>query len=168
MTKSKQNRDDLPIDIKKFTARYTEMYAALDGSFKELQEAQFQFPQAFVDSEKFEEWTLIAANCKHRALDLSRRCVALNSSVDIDGGLLTANVLLNEAEAFLKDRGFERATDSLREAVVSHNKDLAEFMKLKGRIKALFEAAGRLHRAFETDETNFRVFAGYKNRASGF
>ena len=156
------------ISIPTYTALYVELYTKLDTELSALQSRREKFPQKFMETVNFEDFTLEASNLKHEAIKLNKAVLTLHTNAEIDCDYLTSYVLLSKAEETLKDYGYEKITDSLRSAAVASNKDLNDFLKIVGKVKALHESVKALPRAFETDETNQRIFSGYNRKISGF
>lgn len=156
------------INIKQYTQTYRELYTQLVKMFEALEKRREAFPQKYSEDASFEDFTLEASNLKHEAIKLNRSVLALHSNAKIDLKYLTSHVLIKKADDILKDAGFDKLTDSLRSAAVASNTDLNDFAKVAGQIEALFESVRTLPKAFETDETNQRVFSGYSKKLSGF
>lgn len=155
---------DSKTTLKKLFEEYQKLYIELSDQKDALQKEREGFPKKYIENEDFEDWTLKAASLKHQGIRLFSLCAALRTSIDIDVKHAISHILIDEAEDFLKDRGFQKVTDSLRESVVSYSKEMKELLKMQGRIEVLFDTVSKLTRAFETDETNLRVFANYKHK----
>lgn len=155
---------DSKLNVKKLVEEYQKLLLELSDQKEALQKEREKFPIRYMEKDDFEDWTLKAANLKHQSIRLFSLCAALRTSIDIDVRHTISHILVDEAEDFLKDRGFQKFTDSLRESVVSYHKEMKDLLKTQGRIEVLFDTVSRLTKAFETDETNLRVFANYKHK----
>jgi hypothetical protein len=159
--------EDINKDLLISREAYAEVYREILKRYKQLQKDQKTLPSKFVQSEDFENHLLNAADLKHRAIEVWRDALACFDSIKADYDFYSSHMTLYDAESFLKERGFDRITDKLREAYVNANKDMNELTKEVGNIDALSQATERLVRAFESDETNCRRLLERKNKLIG-
>ena len=159
---------NLSVKIPKFTEMYKELYTECNDKFHELQEKRAEFPAKFLETTDFEEFTLQASNLKHEAILLNKAVLTTQVNSQIDLKYYEALVLFYSARDILKDFGFSGETNALMTSAVASNKELNELKKVVGLIDALQEAVKTLPKAFETDETNYRVFSSYKHKLGGF
>lgn len=154
-------------DIDKFTKIYSDIYGELLSKIEELENIQHGFPVKVSKDFAYDDLTLQAANCKHKSLTLIRMCLTASGSAEIDYKYAQSFILLEKADEILKDKGFDRLTDSLRQAAMASSDELRRFSKVVVDIKALEETCTRLFKAFESDEVNFRKIYD-KNEFKGF
>jgi hypothetical protein len=147
---------------------YEEVYAKLFKEFKKLQNEQKDLPIDFTGKhEEYENHLLKAAGLKHKSIEVWRDSLASIESINYDTTFYSAQFKLFEAESFLKEHGFDKITDALREAVVNGDEDMNKLFKIKGNIDSLAKATERLVRAFESDETNCRRLLERQNKLLG-
>jgi hypothetical protein len=153
-----------------YTKLYTELFQQFNAQYEKLKEQRALFPVKYSgeDQVEFEDFTLEASNLKHQAIDLNKVVLIAYTNAGCDLEYLEAHVLFNNAKDILKDLGFDSFTGALLSSAVASHKDLSELKKAIGKLKALQEAVKALPKAFETDETNNRIFSGYKHKLGGF
>jgi len=143
-------------DMRKATELYETIYKEISSKLDELVEIQKSFPVKISKDISYENLILQAASCKHRALALSRDCLAVTASANIDLKYWQSYVLLDKSDELLRDKGFDKFTDTLRQAAMANNEYLREFAKVEAKLNGLEETSTRLFKAFESDEINFR------------
>ena len=165
--KNLTSEQQLDQEIEKMLAHYIQAEKILQREFDKLKEQQSKFPKKFSEKEDFEDYIILASQCKHQSIVLFKQSIAMESSIDADYEYLAAQSIFYTAEDFLKDKGFDKPTEALRKNYLSSKKGLKKIIKLMGNLKSIKEAAELLPRAFEADEVNFRKFLDLKNKLRG-
>jgi hypothetical protein len=161
---------DLIESLKKSLENYSEGYKILEKEYKNLEEQQRKFPEKYLSRAtegNYEDLLILASQLKHRSIKINRNSTGILVNLDTDLDYYEAQILLFFAETFLKEKGFDKVTDLLRNSYLSSNKEIKKMRSLKGRVKALKDSAESLVRAFESDEVNFRKFLDMKNKLKG-
>lgn len=161
---------DLLEALNKSLGNYVEGYKLLEKEMKSLEDHQQKFPGKYLQKASegnYEDLLILASQLKHRSIKLNRNSAGLlvNTATDLD--YYESQILLYFAEVFLKDKGFDKVTDLLRNSYLSSSKEIKKLRVVKGKLKALMESAEALVRAFESDEVNFRKFMDMKNKLKG-
>lgn len=160
---------DLISYLSKVIAHYTTALNSLEKNYKDGEEAKATFPEKYISSkdEDYENLLILAANLKHQMVSLNKMAMGIYSSVSIELDYNEAQILLNHSELALKQKGFDKITDTLRQSYLSSSKEIKKIRVLKGKIRAVMEASDDLIKAFESDEVNFRKFLDMKNKLRG-
>ena len=136
--------------------------------YKVLQKEQGLLPKTYTNNNQdFEDHILAAANSKHKAIELYRTSLTAYDSICAELEYFSAQLKLYLSEGFLKEHGFDRATDSLRDSFVKSNVTIKDLIKVKGDLESLSGATERLVKAFENDETNCRRLLERKTKYLG-
>lgn len=106
----------------------------------------------------YEDLVLFVSNCKHEALDLWKFSIALYESMEADSDYFNARFFLEVADEALRDKGFGKVTEALREHFLNSKNEIRSFKKVAAEALALKDASKKLVDAFESDEVNFRRF----------
>lgn len=155
-------------EIKELAEEYAKMETFLGSKLDSLIVEQEKFPKQFSGKmEDYEDHILLASQCKHKAIELTKDLVAIFESMNADYAYFSSQMKLYLAESFLQEHGFDKPTEALRDAYVSADETLRTFLKTKGRLKALSNAAEKLVKAFESDETNYRRLLERQTRLTG-
>lgn len=161
---------DLLEALSKSLTNYVEGYKLLEKEVKALEDQQQKFPGKYLSRASegnYEDLLILASQLKHRAIKLDRNAGGLLVNTDTDLDYYEAQILLYFAEPFLKDKGFDKVTDLLRNSYLSSSKEIKKLRVVKGKLKHLMDSAEALVRAFESDEVNFRKFMDMKNKLRG-
>jgi hypothetical protein len=161
---------DLLEALGKSLTNYIEGYKLLEKEVKSLEDHQQKFPAKYLTKASegnYEDLLILASQLKHRSIKLNRNAAGLLVNTDTDLDYYEAQILLYFAEPFLKDKGFDKITDLLRNSYLSSSKEIKKLRVVKGKLKAVMESAESLVRAFESDEVNFRKFMDMKNKLRG-
>jgi hypothetical protein len=143
-------------EIAKLTKLYESIHAELLSQVLSLEEVQQTFPIKASEDAPYDDLVLASASCKHKAISLLRDSITAAKSAEIDLSFCESFILLDKAQELLVDKGFEKFTDSLRQAAVAYSEELKELSKAVAKVKSVEETCQRLCRAFESDEVNFR------------
>jgi hypothetical protein len=144
------------MNIKTLTAFYNEGHDDLLAQIEALQKKQNAFPIKVMKDIAFDDLVLQAASYKHQSLTILRRCIAAAESAELDYKFSESFFLLNKAGELLRDKGFDKVTDSLRQAATASCLELRDLAKSVACVRSLEETCSRLFRSFESDEVNFR------------
>lgn len=106
----------------------------------------------------YEDLVLFVSNCKHEALDLWKYSIALYESMEADSDYFNARFFLEVADDALRDKGFGKVTEALREHFLNSKGEIRNFKKVAAEAVALKDSSKKLVDAFESDEVNFRRF----------
>jgi hypothetical protein len=156
-------------EMKALLSSYRDGESLMSKRVDDLIVEQEKFPKKFSGStEDYEDYILLASQCKHHAISLFRDLTALYESINTDFNYFSSQLKLYLAESFLSDHGFDKPTESLREAYVSSDETIRDFSKVKARIKANANASEKLVKAFESDETNYRRLLERQTKLTGF
>jgi len=159
---------EIKSEIKTLLAEYSNMEVFLGKRLDSLILEQDKFPKQFSgELEDYEDHILLASQCKHKAISLSKDLIALFEAMISDYNYFSSQMKLYLAESFLQEHGFDKPTEALRDAYVSADENLRDFLKIKGKMKALSNAAEKLVKAFESDETNYRRLLERQTRLTG-
>lgn len=150
-------------------SQYKEGESIMSKKIDNLILEQEKFPKRFSgQNDDYEDHILLASQCKHEAISLFRDLIALYESINTDSNYFASQLKLYLAESFLSEHGFDKPTEALRDAYVSADETIRDFLKLKARIKADSTAAEKLVKAFESDETNYRRLLERQTKLTGF
>lgn len=161
---------DLLDSITKSLANYMEGYKLLDKEYQNMEAQQRKFPEKYLkraEEGNYEDLLILASQLKHKAIKINRNATGVLVNLDADLDYYEAQILLYHAEVFLKEKGFDKITDLLRNSYLSSSREIKKLRVYKGRLKALKDSAESLVRAFESDEVNFRKFLDMKNKLKG-
>lgn len=161
---------DLLEVLRKSLANYVEGYKLLDKEYKTLETKQKQFPVKYLvkaSEGNYEDLLILAAQLKHQSIKINRNATGLLVNLVTDLDYYESQMLLYFAEIFLKEKGFDKVTDLLRNSYLSSSKEIKKLRALKGKVKAIVDSAEDLIRAFESDEVNFRKFMEMNNKLKG-
>lgn len=155
-------------EMKTLLFSYLEGESLMSKKIDSLIIEQEKFPKKFSGkTEDYEDYILMASQCKHQAIALFRDLTALYESINTDFNYFSSQLKLYLAESFLSEHGFDKPTESLREAYVSADDTIRNFSKVRAKIKANANAAEKLVKAFESDETNYRRLLERQTRLTG-
>jgi hypothetical protein len=159
------------LELQSATLVYLQIYAEMFKEYQRLQTEQKKMPLKFSpknkDNENYEDHLLTAARHKHEAIELFRTTSATSDAIRADIDHISAHIELYEAKEALELMGWDKVTEGLRETFVKANTELHKLLKVKGDLKALFESAEFLVKAFEGDETNCRRLLERQNKLTG-
>ncbi len=165
-----QNEKQLIEMLQKEIATFEEAFKIIDKELKSLENKQQKFPEKYIAKATegdYEDLLILASQLKHKSIALSRNITGVFVALDAELDYFESQILLYYAEHFLKEKGFDKITDLLRNSYLSSNKELKKLKILKGKFKAHEKSAEQLVRAFESDEVNFRKFLDMKNKLKG-
>lgn len=165
-----QNEKQLLELLVKEITTFEEAYKIVDRELKSLEIRQQKFPEKYITKATegdYENLLILASQLKHKSITLSRNITGVMVALIAELEYYEAQILLYFAEYFLKEKGFDKITDLLRNSYISSSKELKKLNVLKGKLKALEKSAEQLVRAFESDEVNFRKFLDMKNKLKG-
>lgn len=158
----------IKLEIKNLLSEYSKMEKFLANKLDSLISEQEKFPKQFSGKlEDYEDYILLASQCKHNSISLSKDMIAIYESMNSDYNYFASQMKLYLAESFLQEHGFDKPTEALRDAYVAADDGLRDFLKVKGRFKALTNASEKLVKAFESDETNYRRLLERQTRLTG-
>ena len=159
---------ELKKEMKSLYLEYSKAEDMLINRIASMEMEREKFPSRMSDAESsLEDLILSAARHKHDAISLTRDSISISESMNIDCDYFCSQIKLFMAESFLKEHGFDKTTESLRDAYVSSNQELRQIMKLMGRVKAIANVSEKLVRAFESDETNYRKLMERQTKLTG-
>lgn len=165
-----QNEKQLIELLNKKIEKYNDVYKIINAEIKALDDRQKKFPEKYMaraNEGNYEDLLILASQLKHRAIVVTRNVTGALVELDAELDYFESQILLYFAEYFLKEKGFDKITDLLRNSYLKSNKELKKLKVLKGKIKAVEESTEALIKAFESDEVNFRKFLDMKNKLRG-
>lgn len=142
--------------IKEIAGKYASLSKDLDSKHEVLSQIKDQFPESYDPKADLESSLLLAGSAKHKAIQLWRAAMKAHGMILKDCEYFTAELKLNTSEEALKDKGFTRITDTLRDTFVSNHGGLLELTLISEELRSHSKCAEALARAFEGDENNFR------------
>ena len=145
---------------------YEKALSLLENEYKMLSSRQDKFPHKFVATIDFEDFVILASQCKHKSISLMKNSMAISGRIESDMDYIESLIRMHLADLFLKDK-FDRVTDVLRESYIKSNKNIKKLKKLKKEIISFPDVSEKLVRAFEGDEVNCRKFLDMKNKLRG-
>ena len=116
----------------------------------------------------YEDLLLMMSDLKHKARQLWKHTMALTDSIENNADYFQAQLLLEESQEYLKDKGFKNASADLRKSFLNSLKDLQNFKMMAKKAKGLRDTSRELLINLEADEVNFRKFAERNNNINGF
>ena len=149
---------------------FEEALTILNKQLKGLELRKQKFPEKYLKKAadgNYEDLLILASQLKHDSISLHRNTTGMFVKISAELEYYESQILLYFAEEFLKDKGFDKVTDLLRNSYISSNKELKKLKIIKGKYKALEKSAEQLVRAFENDEFNFRKFMDMSNKLKG-
>lgn len=156
--------------LKKQIDHFAEASKLIEAEMKSLEARQKKFPEKYLQKANegnYEDLLIQAAQLKHKSILLNRNVAGIYVAIDSEIDYYESQILLYFAEYFLKEKGFDKITDLLRNSYLKSSKELKKLKILKGRIQGNQKASEQLVRAFESDEVNFRKFLDMKNKLRG-
>lgn len=153
-------------EMKKLIDQYSKAEEFLRKEFDLLSKQQEKLPQKFSQHEDFEDFVILASECKHRSIRLLRHALAASGTLGADMDYVVGHLRLYIAEDFLKQH-VDKVTDLLRNSYISSNKSVRALIVLQSKIDAFTEVSEKLVRAFEGDEVNCRKFMELRNKLKG-
>ena len=165
-----QNEKQLQELLQKQITTFEEAFKIINKEIRILEEKKAKFPEKYLAKAtegNYEDLLILASQLKHKSISLSRNITGVYVAVDAELDYFESQILLYFAEYFLKEKGFDKITDLLRNSYLSSNRELKKLKVLKGKLKAVEKSAESLVRAFESDEVNFRKFLDMKNKLRG-
>lgn len=165
-----QSEKQLVEILTKQIEHFTAAAKLIETEMKNLEKKQQSFPLKYLEKANegnYEDLLIQASQLKHKSISLHRNVSGIEVSLDTEIGYFEAQILLYFAEFFLKDKGFDKVTDLLRNSYLKSSKELKKLKNLQGKILANKKASEQLVRAFESDEVNFRKFLDMKNKLRG-
>lgn len=146
-------------DIVRLLSIYEEIYTELVKPVEFLEAEQDKFPVQVNPENEYDSLTLKASNLKHKSIQLMRDAITAHGNAEVDFSHAQSVILIDKADESLKDKGFEKVTDTLRQAAVANSVELREFEKVVRKLGSIKETVSRLARAFENDEFMFKEMA---------
>jgi hypothetical protein len=124
-------------------------------------------PIEFSSDHEYEDHMIQLAHLKHGAIKLANAAVKLHGSAKSDLAHYSARLKLDHAEEGLRDRGFDRVTEALRDSFCDVHGGLARLSKMAAELDGLAKTTLHLIKAFESDEQNIKKLMELKNTLKG-
>lgn len=153
-------------EITEMTKRLSGLKDSINSRLQEIKDNRNYAGDIMATIDEAEANLLLANRVKTAAIDLD-----LTSSQV----LMAANELLNRSEAavrlgmadtLIKERGFPKVTEALRESVILTDQDLSNLRKLISEIKPLNSAVNAYLWCLKEDETTWRELTSVKYKKS--
>lgn len=139
----------------------------IEKEYTKLENLYDTFPKNFSAKVDFEDFLIKSSICKHQAISLMKNSMALYGRIECDLDYYESIIKIYLAGDFLKNKGFDRITDTLRDSYISSNKNIIALRKIKKEFKTFEESSEKLIRLYEGAEINCRKFVEMKNKLKG-
>jgi hypothetical protein len=156
---------ELKTETKELTEKYQEIANTFNQLYTEVKAERDKIPKFFGPKDDVETYLLIARHAKHVALDIYEKCSIIAKYALADEGSIRDSMLIDYAEAALKEKGFESTNESAKKSIVNTDKGLQALKKVACEIESISKTADKMLFALQGDENSLRQVLARRDRS---
>lgn len=165
--KTTKNETEINIEIGELCEIHKTTREQLDSTYRHLLESRPKIPETFSQAYDYESDLLKTAQMKHKAVELFGSSLELKLLIEADIAYFTSQLKLHTATEFLKDSGFDKISESLRDSYVASNSKMHELAKIFAKVRALADTIDKICWAISADEKSLQIMLTEAKKLKG-
>ena len=149
-------------EIKEAFQQYHSILVDLKDLYSKIEEQYKNLPSTRKLKIDYEDAVLLSSSCKFESNKAWKMSVQAHESIQVDVDYFTSVLKYEVSEQSLKNKGFDKITDSMRESFVRMNKPLKDLLKASAELLSIRLSLEKNVRGFDNSETSYRKMAEIK------